>query len=78
MAAILLLLHASDRPLVVSDADVVWMGDPMPLVTGAWEGYEDFAHADLLASSDCLDLEKDATDNGCFHVLQVATATSAT
>ena len=58
------LLRLSGRPLVVSDVDVVWLGDPTPLVTGALRGYEDFRHAQLLASTDCLDPEEDERDHG--------------
>ena len=55
VGAILTLLHASGRPLVVSDVDVVWMQDPSHLLMGRMPGYEDFAFADVLLSSDCLD-----------------------
>ena len=70
VAAILLLLERSGRPVVVSDVDVVWLRDPSALVLGRLAGYEDFAHADLLASTDCLDPVQDVADHGCFHVLQ--------
>ena len=70
VGAILLLLGVSGRPVIVSDVDVVWMRDPHLLVAGAIAGYEDFAHADVLASSDCLDPAMDKSDHGCFHVLQ--------
>ena len=36
---------------------------------GELPGYEDFAHADMLGSTDCLDPYLDEKDNGCFHVL---------
>ena len=32
-------------------------------------GFEDFAHADMLTSSDCLDPKADDEDNGCFNTL---------
>jgi hypothetical protein len=67
--AILTLLHTSGRPVLTSDVDVVWMGDPTALVTGRLAGYEDFAHADLLLSTDCLDPQRDRDDHGCFHEL---------
>jgi hypothetical protein len=69
--SILTLLHVSGRPVLVSDVDVVWLHDPARLVRGALRGYEDFAHADVLGSTDCLDAERDVLDHGCFHVLQV-------
>ena len=40
------------------------------MIAGALAGYEDFAHADVLASSDCLSPVLDVKDDGCFHVLQ--------
>ena len=49
VAAILDLLHASGRAVLVSDVDVVWLSDPKALVTGRLKGYEDFAYADILA-----------------------------
>lgn len=68
--AILTLLHATGRPVLVSDVDVVWMSDPSQLLSGALPGFEDLAHADILASTDCLDPALDLRDHGCFHVLQ--------
>ena len=68
--SILTILDCSGRPVLVSDVDVVWMGDPRPLVLGLTPGYEDFAHADVLASTDCLDPMLDVKDHGCFHTLQ--------
>ena len=70
VSAILMLLHTSGRPILVSDVDVVWMANPKRLLSGVLPGYEDFAHADVLASSDCLDPKMDVADHGCFHVLQ--------
>ena len=49
------MLQRSGRAVPVSDVDVVWMGDPRPLLSGELAGYEDLRHADVLASSDCLD-----------------------
>ena len=70
--AILTLLDAgSGRPILVSDVDVVWLADPLSLVLGRLRGYEDFAHADVLASTDCLDPALDVRDHGCFNSLQV-------
>ena len=69
VAAILLLLERSGRSVLISDVDVVWRADPYWLVGGQLAGYEDFAHADVLASSDCIDPEKDRQDHGCFHEL---------
>ena len=39
VAAILDLLHASGRAVLVSDVDVVWLSDPKALVTGRLKGY---------------------------------------
>ena len=69
VAAILDLLHASGRAVLVSDVDVVWLSDPKALVTGRLKGYEDFAHADILGSTDCLDPSLDVSDHGCYNVL---------
>ena len=69
VAAILDLLHASGRAVLVSDVDVVWLSDPKALVTGHLKGYEDFAHADILGSTDCLDPSLDVSDHGCYNVL---------
>ena len=63
--AILMLLRSSGRPVVVSDTDVVWLQDPSALVAGRLPGYEDFAHADLLASTDCLDPEQVRAHRPC-------------
>ena len=70
VGAILTLLHASGRAVVVSDVDVAWLHNPAELLAGRMQGYEDFAHADVLLSTDCLDPELDVKDHGCFHVLQ--------
>ncbi len=70
VGALLLLLTVSGRPVLCSDVDVVWMRDPSPLVAGKMKGFEDLAHADVLASSDCLSPALDEKDHGCFHVLQ--------
>ena len=67
--AIRAVLLRSGRSVLVSDVDVVWMGDPTPMLTGQLPGLEDLQHADILASSDCLDPELDRRDHGCFHVL---------
>ena len=50
VGALLLLLTVSGRPVLCSDVDVVWMRDPSPLVAGKMKGFEDLAHADVLAS----------------------------
>jgi len=55
VGAIRAVLQRSGRAVLVSDVDVVWMGDPRPLLSGELAGYEDLRHADVLASSDCLD-----------------------
>ena len=55
--------------MLVSDVDVVWLSDPKALVTGHLKGYEDFAHADILGSTDCLDPSLDVSDHGCYNVL---------
>ena len=68
VAAILDLLHASGRAVLVSDVDVVWLSDPTALVTGRLRGYEDFAYADILGSTDCLDPALDVSDHGCYNV----------
>jgi hypothetical protein len=69
VAAIRAVLQRSGRSVLVSDVDVVWMGDPAPLLSGRLAGYEDLRHADVLASSDCLDPALDVRDHGCFHTL---------
>ena len=61
---------AAASPEAMSDVDVVWMSDPSQLLSGALPGFEDLAHADILASTDCLDPALDLRDHGCFHVLQ--------
>lgn len=68
--AILTLLATSGRAVIVSDVDVVWLHDPRLLVSGRMAGFEDFAHADVLASTDCLDPSQDRLDHGCFNTLQ--------
>ena len=67
--AIRAVLFSSGRSVLVSDVDVVWIGDPTPLLAGQLKGLEDLQHADLLASSDCLDPDLDERDHGCFHTL---------
>ena len=42
VAAILAVLERSGRPVLISDVDVVWLADPLPLVEGRLRGYEDF------------------------------------
>ncbi|KAL1530526.1 hypothetical protein AB1Y20_001427 [Prymnesium parvum] len=69
VASILVLLERSGRAVFISDVDVVWLKDPGPLVSGALQGLEDFATADILASNDCIDPERDRLDDGCFHTL---------
>ena len=69
VSSILVLLETTGRPVLISDADVVWLKDPIALVSGTLPGLADFAKADILASSDCLDPEEDVSDNGCFHQL---------
>ena len=69
VAAIVYLLGLSARPIVVSDVDVAWLSDPSAMVLGRLPGLEDFGHADLLASSDCVSPEDDVNDDGCFHTL---------
>ena len=39
--------------VVLSDVDCVWLHDPNPMVRGLVAGYEDFANADLIVSTDC-------------------------
>ena len=68
VAAILDLLHASGRAVLVSDVDVVWLSDPTALVTGRLRGYEDFAYADILGSTDCLDPALDVSNHGYYNV----------
>jgi hypothetical protein len=59
VAAIVYLLGLSPRTIVVSDVDVAWLSDPSAMVMGRLRGLEDFAHADLIASSDCVSPEDD-------------------
>lgn len=59
VAAIVYLLGLGPRTIVVSDVDVAWLSDPSAMVMGRLRGLEDFAHADLIASSDCVSPEDD-------------------
>ena len=52
--------------VVLSDVDCVWLHDPNPMVRGQVKGYEDFAHADLIVSTDCHNPESDYDNDGCF------------
>eukprot|EP00967_Tisochrysis_lutea_P143831 scaffold267659_cov35-Tisochrysis_lutea.AAC.1 len=61
VAAIVYLLGLGPRTIVVSDVDVVWLSDPAAMVMGRLRGFEDFAHADLIASSDCVSPEDDVS-----------------
>ena len=52
--------------VVLSDVDCVWLHDPNPMVRGLVAGYEDFAHADLIVSTDCHNPQSDYDSDGCF------------
>jgi len=52
--------------VVLSDVDCVWLHDPNPMVRGLVPGYEDFAHADLIVSTDCHNPKSDYDSDGCF------------
>ena len=67
--SIVSILRLTMRPVVVSDCDVAWLGAPSALLEGRLPGFEDLLHADLLASTDCVDPDADVEDNGCFHQL---------
>ena len=55
--------------VVLSDVDCVWLHDPNPMVRGQVAGYEDFAKADLLVSTDCHNPVSDYDTAGCFGAL---------
>ena len=55
--------------VVLSDVDCVWLHDPNPMVRGLVPGYEDFAHADLIVSTDCHNPRSDYDSDGCFGEL---------
>ena len=52
--------------VVLSDVDCVWLHDPNPMVRGLVAGYEDFANADLIVSTDCHNPQSDYDSDGCF------------
>ena len=52
--------------VVLSDVDCVWLHDPNPMVRGLVPGYEDFANADLIVSTDCHNPQSDYDSDGCF------------
>ncbi|EOD25951.1 hypothetical protein EMIHUDRAFT_237370 [Emiliania huxleyi CCMP1516] len=55
--------------VVLSDVDCVWSSSPLPMFHGKVAGFEDFAAADLLVASDCMDpiLDVSVRDPGCYH-----------
>jgi hypothetical protein len=53
--------------VVLSDVDCVWSSSPLPMFHGQISGFEDFAHADLLVATDCMDPEDDHRNHGCYH-----------
>ncbi|KAL1495590.1 hypothetical protein AB1Y20_016951 [Prymnesium parvum] len=53
--------------VVLSDVDCVWSSTPLPMFHGKVAGFEDFAHADVLLATDCMDPDKDMGGHGCFH-----------
>ena len=55
--------------VVLSDVDCVWLHDPNPMVRGLVPGYEDFANADLIVSTDCHNPKSDYDSDGCFGEL---------
>tara|TARA_B110001452_G_scaffold251255_1_gene240170 strand:+ start:546 stop:1520 length:975 start_codon:yes stop_codon:yes gene_type:complete len=52
--------------VILSDVDAVWLHDPNPMVRGVTPGFEDFAHADMIVSTDCHNPESDFDNAGCF------------
>ena len=52
--------------VILSDVDAVWLHDPNPMVRGMRPGFEDFAHADMIVSTDCHNPESDSMNAGCF------------
>lgn len=52
--------------VILSDVDAVWLHDPNPMVRGMTPGFEDFAHADMIVSTDCHNPESDFDNAGCF------------
>jgi len=55
--------------IVLSDVDCVWSADPDAFVRGNVPGYEDFAHADVISATDCMDVEDDYHQSGCMNGL---------
>ena len=51
--AIRAVLHRSGRSVLVSDVDVVWMGDPTPMLAGQLPGLEDLQHAVAIQPCAC-------------------------
>lgn len=62
-------LLSAGRDVLISDTDTAWFKDPRPLVYGRQAHYADFAHADLLISTDCIDASDDesAANSGCWR-----------
>lgn len=65
----LLFILQKGIDVVMSDADCVWLESPVPMIQGQRPGYEDYAHADLIMTTDCLDPSEDAAGSGCFNMV---------
>jgi len=65
---LLVILNAGIH-IVLSDVDCVWSADPDAFVRGNVPGYEDFAHADVISATDCMDVEDDYHQSGCMNGL---------
>jgi hypothetical protein len=57
------------RDVLISDTDTAWFKDPRPLVYGREPQWADFAYADLLISTDCIDATDDESErnSGCWY-----------